>query len=313
MKKYTKMAYISLILVIVLCVFSIYKVFAESQKENEDIKSKSLEEVKLLESKFLNLFNELNSIKFENYKISTSKIKQEKSSSKESSQGQGNSSGNSEGENSEQSGNQGESSSSENSEQSNSEESSSDNKSYNLEESGILTNETEINWKQIKNDVENLYTPLYKMTVDLYQTNTNQQDIMNFNKEYDNLTKAVKDEDKEVTLDELAILYNYLPKFLQNCTEKEKEITIIKTKQYILNAYSLIEKEEWSTISENINIAAQEFRKLVTNINNDEKNNQYNINKAYIMINEMQNAVLLRDRDVFLIKYKNVLEELQNI
>ena len=151
------------------------------------------------------------------------------------------------------------------------------------------------------------------MTVDLYQTNTNQQDIMNFNKEYDNLTKAVKDEDKEVTLDELAILYNYLPKFLQNCTEKEKEITIIKTKQYILNAYSLIEKEEWSTISENINIAAQEFRKLVTNINNDEKNNQYNINKAYIMINEMQNAVLLRDRDVFLIKYKNVLEELQNI
>lgn len=313
MKKYTKMAYISLILVIVLCVFSIYKVFAESQKENEDIKSKSLEEVKLLESKFLNLFNELNNIKFENYKISTSKIKQEKSSSKESSQGQGNSSGNSEGENSEQSGNQGESSSSENSEQSNSEESSSDNKSYNLEESGILTNETEINWKQIKNDVENLYTPLYKMTVDLYQTNTNQQDIMNFNKEYDNLTKAVKDEDKEVTLDELAILYNYLPKFLQNCTEKEKEITIIKTKQYILNAYSLIEKEEWSTISENINIAAQEFRKLVTNINNDEKNNQYNINKAYIMINEMQNAVLLRDRDVFLIKYKNVLEELQNI
>lgn len=313
MKKYTKMAYISLILVIVLCVFSIYKVFAESQKENEDIKSKSLEEVKLLESKFLNLFNELNNIKFENYKISTSKIKQEKSSSKESSQGQGNSSGNSESENSEQSGNQGESSSSENSEQSNSEESSSDNKSYNLEESGILTNETEINWKQIKNDVENLYTPLYKMTVDLYQTNTNQQDIMNFNKEYDNLTKAVKDEDKEVTLDELAILYNYLPKFLQNCTEKEKEITIIKTKQYILNAYSLIEKEEWSTISENINIAAQEFRKLVTNINNDEKNNQYNINKAYIMINEMQNAVLLRDRDVFLIKYKNVLEELQNI
>ena len=313
MKKYTKMAYISLILVIVLCVFSIYKVFAESQKENEDIKSKSLEEVKLLESKFLNLFNELNNIKFENYKISTSKIKQEKSSSKESSQGQGNSSGNSEGENSEQSGNQGESSSSENSEQSNSEESSSDNKSYNLEESGILTNETEVNWKQIKNDVENLYTPLYKMTVDLYQTNTNQQDIMNFNKEYDNLTKAVKDEDKEVTLDELAILYNYLPKFLQNCTEKEKEITIIKTKQYILNAYSLIEKEEWSTISENINIAAQEFRKLVTNINNEEKNNQYNINKAYIMINEMQNAVLLRDRDVFLIKYKNVLEELQNI
>ena len=30
------------------------------------------------------------------------------------------------------------------------------------------------------------------MTLDLYQTNTKQQDIINFNKEYDNLTKAVK-------------------------------------------------------------------------------------------------------------------------
>lgn len=305
MKKYTKMAYISLILFIVLCGFFIYKVFAENEKEDEDIKSKSLEEVKLLEDKFLSLFNGLNNIKFENYQISTAEIKQEKKSSKQSSQEQGNSGGNSE--------NQGESNSLENSEQSNSEESSSDNKSYNLEESGILTNETEINWKQIKNDVENLYTPLYKMTVDLYQTNTNQQDIMNFNKEYDNLTKAVKDEDKEVTLDELAILYNYLPKFLQNCTDKEKEITLIKTKQYILNAYSLLEKEEWATIAENINLSAQEFTKLVTDINSDEKTNQYNINKAYIMINEMQNAVLLRDKDVFLIKYKNVLEELQNI
>ena len=53
--------------------------------------------------------------------------------------------------------------------------------------------------------------------------------------------------------------------------------------------------------------------KIVTNIGQEEKHSKYNINKSYIIINEMQNAVTLKDRNIFLIKYKNLLEELQNI
>ena len=40
---------------------------------------------------------------------------------------------------------------------------------------------------------------------------------------------------------------------------------------------------------------------------------KYNINKAYIMINELKNSVNLKDNEVFLIKYKNLLEELENV
>lgn len=310
MQKYKKIAYIALILLIIICVFFIYKVFAKDGQKDNDTIAKSLEDIKLLEGKFLNIFNELNNIKFENYQISANEIKKQNNSSKESSEGQGEgSSSDSKG----GSGNSEESSKTEESGGSQTKEDSSKNTEYSLKEQGILTQDTEINWKQIKNDVENLYTPLYNMTLDLYQTNTKQQDIINFNKEYDNLTKAVKNEDKELTLYELSTLYNYLPQFIANCTENTKEVIISKTKDNILKAYSLLEKEQWATIAENINLAAQEFTKLVTDINSNEKTNQYNINKAYIMINEMQNAVLLKDKQIFLIKYKNVIEELENI
>ncbi|MCI8640691.1 MAG: hypothetical protein HFJ59_02290 [Clostridia bacterium] len=310
MQKYKKIAYIALILLIIICVFFIYKVFAKNGQKDNDTIAKSLEDIKLLEGKFLNIFNELNNIKFENYQISANEIKKQNNSSKESSEGQGEgSSSDSKG----GSGNSEESSKTEESGGSQTKEDSSKNTEYSLKEQGILTQDTEINWKQIKNDVENLYTPLYNMTLDLYQTNTKQQDIINFNKEYDNLTKAVKNEDKELTLYELSTLYNYLPQFIANCTENTKEVIISKTKDNILKAYSLLEKEQWATIAENINLAAQEFTKLVTDINSNEKTNQYNINKAYIMINEMQNAVLLKDKQIFLIKYKNVIEELENI
>lgn len=298
MKKYAKIAYIIVLIIILILGFFTYKVFSKNDSE-KDIKSKSLAEIKYLESKFLNLFNEVNNISFENYKISSTEIKKETNESQNS-------------ETSESSGQskKGGSNSSQNSQNS---ESSKDNKKYNLEETGVLTKDSEINWNNIKNEVENIYTLLYSTTIDLYQINTNQNDIVNFNKEYDNLTMAVKNENKNDTLEELSKLYDYLPKFMENVSYDEKDKIIIKTKNEIFKAYSVLEQEEWATIAESVNNATQEFTKLVTNINSQEKENQYNINKTYVMINELQNAVLLRDKDVFLIKYKKLLEELQNI
>lgn len=304
MKKYTIISYTALIVIVLLFGFFVYKVSGKNGTD-ENVKSKTLSEVKYLESKFLNLFNQVNNISFENYTISAKEVKKESKENKTSNTSGGSSS---EGESSNK---QGGSEKSEN----NSEETTEDtnNKQYNLERTGVLTQNQEIDWKQIKNDIEDIYTSLYPVTLDLYQTTTDSQDIVNFNKEYDNLTKAVKDENKEDTLEELTVLYDYLPKFIENCTDDEKEKIVIKTKNNIFKAYSVLDKEEWATIAENINNATQEFTKIVTNVNDQKNKNQYTINKAYVMANELQNAVLLKDKEVFLIKYKNLLEEIQNI
>lgn len=298
MEKYKKIAYITLILIIFITGFFIYKVFGKNNS-NDNLNEKTLEEVKQLESKFQNLFNQLNNISFENFKISSTEIKEQESQSESSSSSENSSSNNSSKEKS--------------SEKKDNSTSKQDNKQYKLEEVGILTNQEEINWEQIKKDVEKIYTSLYSTTLDLYQTPVNQQDIVNFNKEYDNLTKAVKEENKDATLIELVKLYDYIPKFIENCTDDEKEKIVIKTKNDLFKAYSILDKENWNEISDNVNNSTQEFTKLVTNINTKEIGKQYNINKIYVIINELQNAITLKDKDIFLIKYKNLLEELQNI
>mgnify|MGYP004624064797 CR=1 FL=1 len=298
MEKYKKIAYITLILIIFITGFFIYKVFGKNNS-NDNLNEKTLEEVKQLESKFQNLFNQLNNISFENFKISSTEIEEQESQSESSSSSENSSSNNSSKEKS--------------SEKKDNSTSKQDNKQYKLEEVGILTNQEEINWEQIKKDVEKIYTSLYSMTLDLYQTSVNQQDIVNFNKEYDNLTKAVKEENKDATLIELVKLYDYIPKFIENCTDDEKEKIVIKTKNDLFKAYSILDKENWNEISDNVNNSTQEFTKLVTNINTKEIGKQYNINKIYVIINELQNAITLKDKDIFLIKYKNLLEELQNI
>ncbi len=306
MKKYTKIAYIIVIVIVFILIFFTYKVFSNNNSD-EDYNNKSLAEIKYLENKFLNLFNEINNISFENYKISATEIKQEESNKQESEES---SSSNGSQNSSKEQSKQGKSESSSNSESSGA---SNDNKKYDLERTGVLTKDSEVNWDYIKSEIENIYTSLYATTVDLYQTQVNQEDIINFNKEYDNLTKAVKDENKEETLSELSKVYNYLPKFIENNSSEEKEKIILKTKNEIFKAYSILDKEEWGAISENVNNASQEFIKLVTNVGNMGNVNQYNVNKAYVMINELRNSVLLKDKEIFLIKYKNLLEELKNI
>lgn len=305
MKKYSKIAYIISIVILVVLSFLIYKMIGTENKE-EDQKIKTLSEMKYLEGKFVDLFNQMNNISFENYKIVSTEIKEKESksssqSSGKSKQGSGSSQG-SEGSEGEESG-----------ESSSESEQSEENKKYELQSTGILTGDTEVNWNVIKGDVEKVYTSLYPSTLDLYQIEANPEDIINFNKEYDNLTKAVKDENKEDTLQELMLLYDYLPSFFESCTVEQKEKIIVATKNYIFKAYSVLDKEEWDTISENIYKAKEEFTKLVTDIKPKENKSEYNINKIYIIINELNNAVELKDKEVFLIKYRNILEEIQKI
>ena len=43
---------------------------------------------------------------------------------------------------------------------------------------------------------------------------------------------------------------------------------------------------------------------------NENENNEVNINKSYILIKDLQNSSNNTDKDIFYIKYKNLIEQL---
>ena len=311
MKKYQKIAYIFLVIFILSIAFILFKSYADSNK-NEDEKEKTETEIQRIELSFVNMFNELNNIKFENYRINTSQINKEdlKDNSSSSASESTPSSGGSSSSESSSSGEQGESQKGNGSSQGS--EESKENQNYELKLSGVLTENSDINWENLKNEVEILYSAIPSLTIDLYKININKEKITNFNQEYDNLMKAIKEENKQNALDALANLYNYLPDFIENSTDDTNKKILIRTKNNIFKAYSLLDKNDWNAITENVNLANQEFTKMLTNSQSSNKN-QYIINKAYIQINELQNSTQTKEKEIFLIKYKNLLEELENI
>lgn len=304
MKKLKITAYIVLITIVVVIGTTIFvKANEDGQKSQRE---KALTELKYLDSKIEDIFNEMNNITMRNYKVYTSNIEPNK---KESSNTSSESSSSSDSGNSKSST---QTTSNEQEEGNQSNEDEKNLKNYTMQQEGVLTNTNAIDWNKVKNEIELIYTSIPTITLDLYGLNINQDEILNFNRQYDNLTVLVKNQNKEETLRELAKTYQYIPKFAERVTDDTVYKTVLNTKSNIFLAYSKLDSKNWDGISSDIKNAINVFSQLLTgNVVNT--NNQTTINKVYVMLNELQNATNVKDEAVFLIKYKNLLEEINNM
>ena len=314
MKKIQKIAYIILVAIIVVLFYAIY---VNASKNNQiDQKQKTLTEIEWIESKIINLCNTMNNISFENYKLEVSKKGEEESkksnNGEESTSGGGSESDSEEANSNKENSDTGDSSGSSSSGSDTNISSKEEVKKFELINQNVLTASDEINWNNVKSEVETLYTSIPSITLDLYQLNLNQDDILGFNKEYDNLTKAVKEENKKDTLTQLVTLYEYIPKFVKNVNDDVLYQINIQTKAHILKAYVKLEDKDWTGIQGDVQNAIDTFNQLLTTTGID-TSKQYSVNKSYVMLNELQNAVQMQEESVFLIKYKNLLEELSNM
>ena len=313
LKNLKRIGYIILIVIIAVLGFVIYSNANKGEENNQQ--EKVLSEIKYVESKLVQLFNEMNKIESRNYSISIGEISKDNNSNQSSGQSDGQSSGQSSSESGAGGGEGGTSSGEQSSSSGNSNSSSNtdqDKKKYELQLSGVLTNKEDINWDYVKGEIENLYTSIATITLDLYQIGANQDNILAFNQQIDNLSVVVKDENKELTLSELSNLYTNLSIITQSLEGNETYKIIVRIKENIFKAYSKLDAGKWDEITNDINNAISTYSELLTDTSNG-IDNQYEVNKGYILINEMQNAVKLQDVSVFLIKYKNLLEELNSI
>ena len=306
MKKFKILGFIVLILIIVVLSYSIYVLAKENPQEN-----KILSEIRYVEAEFTDLFNTMNNIETRNYGIEIDELSKEtaekmkESESSSSGGGQSSSSG---------SGSSGTEESSSNTSSGENGETNQDSEKYDSKLNGVLTTTKDINWDIVKSEVENLYTSIPTMTMDLYQLDINKDEILNFNKEIDNLVTVVNEENKESTLQTLSVIYDYLPKFLESAKGEDviyKKVVV--TKANIFKGYSKLDSGKWDEISQDIQNGVNTFTELLSNPDVINSNNQYSVNKIYIMLNELQNAVNMQDVSVFLIKYKNLIEEIEAI
>lgn len=286
-----------------------------SNNDNETKKDKIESQMAYLDTKLVAMLNEANGISIENYIVKAEKISESEESKKEKTTSQGASTSQGEESQSESGGSgetQGSSSgSSESSSSSNSEQPTQNDVQYKMVENEILLQDRTPDWESLKADIEKLYATWTTIQLDLYKIDVNSQDILNFNTDLDTAIQTIKKEDKIQSLNALAKLYSYIPKYTTSLNNGTKN-SIYKTKSNLLNAYALVEQDDFTKVKQEITNAEQAFLPVINNMNTNTKI-QFNINKAYILLKEIQKSIDMQDKDIFYIKYKNLIQELDTI
>ena len=303
MKKFKIISYIILVIVLVILALTVYT--SATQNNEQDEKEKVTSEIRYLDTKLVELFNHMNNIETRNYQIYTTKIEESRSaqnsgggSSEEASSSDFNTSSGSDSTSTQDSNNQAETENA--------------NENYEMQAAGILTTNRDVDWTSCKNESELIYTSISTITLDLYRLNVSQEDILKFNKELDYLTVSLEEENKQKALDNLVKVYEYIPKFAQTVVDDTLYKTVLETKLNIFRGYAKLDSGDWAGMNTNIVDAINSYATLLTNTEID-ANKQTSINKGYVMLNELKNAVDTQNISVFLIKYKNLLEEMNNL
>lgn len=303
MKKYI-ITIITLFLIIVIAIvgYFIYGNIKESKANSSDmLTEKVISEIEYLGDNIIYIMNELNNISYTNYKIVSEEI--EDSSSDENSSSSGSNSGQG---GSESSGGQ-----------SGSEQGDSDKKSSitttNMSNANSILNDDstdKINWNNVNMKVQDMYSAWTTIMIDLSSLNVNKDDLLKFNSTLDKISSSLEQKDKENALLNCSDLYSLLSKYVKDFSEENSKIYNVRSN--ILYSYSEIERENWEEAVNYIKKADENFASILNNqINNIDKIDI--INKAYVLLNELQEDCNSKDRKVFLINYSNLMQELQNI
>lgn len=181
---------------------------------------------------------------------------------------------------------------------------------FQMVENSILVGNTEPNWEDLIYDIEQIYSNWSIVTLDLYKQNINNQKILSFNVDLDNTAKAIKDKNKEQTLILLAKLYSYIPTYVEDFSDDQMQTNLYKVKSNLFNAYSIIEQNNPNEVKKYLQSAEEAMVAMMNNIQNQKT---YNLNKAYILLKDLQTTVDKNDTSIFYLKYKNLSEELNSL
>ncbi len=166
-----------------------------------------------------------------------------------------------------------------------------------------------IDWKQLQKQTDILYKYWNSVILDLNNLNLDKKYLTEFGQNLDDLSASINSNDKNRAFSSMIKLYNKLTIYA-NLINNDYYKNIILTKYNILVACSIIETNNWTLIHESILEASKNISKVVNSVEADEYK-QYNINQAFVAVKEMENLINIKDKNIFLIKYKIAMDKLQ--
>ena len=149
--------------------------------------------------------------------------------------------------------------------------------------------------------------------VDLHSVNVNNEDILSFSTQLDDLIIDAQNEDKVNSAAMMANLYSYIPKYTEHYTDDTTNINISYAKSNVIDSYALIEQNDWNSAKQKITTAQEYVTNMINNANEKTVENQKRLSKVYVLLGEFNNCIDKQDKSLYYIKYKSLMENIESV
>lgn len=180
-----------------------------------------------------------------------------------------------------------------------------------IEMSYILNHNAMINWQNLQSDTQTLYLYWNSSILDFNTLEIDKNILTEFGINIDNLSIAIKNNNQQETIRVIVYLYKTLTILSENINYNH-ESDLMKSKYYLLAAYSIAEKGNWTVTQENILKSDEQLSRIVNNMENTDYN-QYNLNQAYVAVKELENTIITKNLELFYWKYTITMDKLNNL
>lgn len=177
------------------------------------------------------------------------------------------------------------------------------------EEIGLPVQEDTLDWERLLEDTKKIESSIPTILVDLAALNIEAEDIARLSNGVNNMIIAIDNKDERTYLIELNNVYSLIPTYMEKYAG-DKESTFKKRLKYYTIATYI------SYMDGNLEMARTQVEELDKAYNdkmqdiNYAQNNEYNLNKLYILIQELKRAVDADSRELVRSKYLLLIEEI---
>lgn len=306
-----------IIFLLVICLFTLTGC---NNKNNEDkLKSKIQDQISYLEKDLISMLNGFNNISYSNYKIEKKQGTQGSKTNEliEENKKQGSTNGESLQETKQNNDSVEKSSDESESDNMNSNDSGTNNQgnsSIIMVPNSILLSNTnqKIDWDNMKYEIEKIYSTWNSLFIDLNSLDKENTKTLEFSSILNNATKSIKEENKIMSMKNVAEMFTKLEDYSKSYTNDNFKINVIDTKKNIIQAYVYVTENNWDMALNSISMADESFGNVINNVS-AQLPKQSNINKVYVLLKEGKKAIELKEQDIFFINYKMIMQELYDI
>lgn len=163
-------------------------------------------------------------------------------------------------------------------------------------------------WDDIMKDAEKIEGTLATTMTDLAVLNIEAGEISKLSTEVNSLVTAIENKDETNLIVQLNNIYALIPNYLSKYSKDSEKIFKKQLKYYAISTYVAFKMGNIDLAKSQIAEAETRYSEKMQDVNYV-KNNEYNINKIYILIQELKGAVDANSLELVRTKYMLLIEE----